>query len=88
MIEYEFSSKFIERFRDFLSSECYGDVNTHAKSDYWKHHADAVSIHISGNKITVGGESGFYIPPQKKRTKYLKSKILKLINDPSLLILK
>ena len=87
MIEYKFSSKFVERFRDFLYSGFYRDVNTHAKSDYWKHHADTINIHISGNKITVDGDSGFNIPPPKKnRTKYLISRILNLINNPSSLI--
>jgi len=83
---YEFSSKFIERFRAFLSSECFSDIDTYSKSDYWKFHSNAVGIHISGNRITVSGQSGFYIPSQKKRIQSLKNGILKVISNPYLLI--
>ena len=85
-VEFEFSTNFIERFREYLSSEEYRDIDTHSKSNYWKHHADAVKIHISGNKVAVDGKSGFYIPPEKDKVKYVKRRIFKLINDPSLLI--
>ena len=83
---FEFPSEFIERYRKFLSSKEYGDIDSHSKSDYWKHHSDAVNINISGNTITVGGESGFYIPSNKNLFKDLREKLFKLIEHPSRLI--
>ena len=86
MIEYKFPSNFIERFREYLSLEEYRDVDNHSKSDCWKHHAGSANIHISGNKITVGGEAGLYNPIEKNILKYMKRRILKFISDPFLLI--
>lgn len=86
MKKFEFSSEFVQRYRDFLSSDCYGDVSPHAKSDYWNYYAGVVNVNISGNKISVGGKSGFYIPREKDWTKYLKKQVFRLINDPSLLV--
>jgi putative sugar O-methyltransferase len=86
MKEFEFSSGFVQRYRDFLSSDCYRNVSPHSKSDYWNHYADVINVDISGNKITVGAESGFYVPREKDLSKYLINRIFRLIKDPSLLI--
>jgi putative sugar O-methyltransferase len=86
MKEFVFTSEFIERYQNFLSSDCFTDIDTHSKSDYWEHHSKLVKVHISGNKITVDGSSGFYIPPEKNRLQSAKKNIKKLIRDPSKLI--
>jgi putative sugar O-methyltransferase len=83
---FELSTEFMKRYRKFLSSKEYRDIDSHSKSDYWKHHSDAVDISISGNTVTVGGESGFYIPSNKNLLKNSRDKILKLIENPSKLI--
>jgi len=86
MIKYEFSTEFIERFRSFLSSKEYRDIDSYSKSDYWKYHSNAIHIHFSGNTVTADGKSGFYVPPEKNRIRNIRGKIFKLINEPSLLI--
>jgi len=85
MIKYEFSEKFIERFREFLSSECFGNDNAYP-SDYWKHYVNESNIDISGNTITASGKSGCYVSQRKGPIKKLKSRVFKAINNPSLLI--
>ncbi len=85
MTEFEFPLSFIERFRAFLSSDCYKDIDIYSKSEYWKDQAGAVSINISGNKIKAKGVSGFYIPPQKGMARRIKTKILKYAKEPFLL---
>ncbi|GAI82077.1 unnamed protein product, partial [marine sediment metagenome] len=63
MHSYSFSKEFIDRFSEFVSSVKYQKYPDYAKSDYWEYHAKCISVKISGNMITIGGKSGYYIPP-------------------------
>jgi len=85
MINYKFPPKFVDRFRAYLDSEEYSDINAHSKSEYWKHHSKTVVINISGNQISVDGRAGCYIPPEKGISG-LKNKFIRLVNDPSALV--
>ena len=78
--------EFIQRLRNFLSSPQFSDVAPHAKSEYWQHNADQVAIRISNDTVTIGGNSGFYIPPEKSSARYLARRILRIAKEPSLLI--
>ncbi len=80
--EYYLSTDFIKRFRRYLSSKEYKDIPGYAKSKYWEYHSDIIDIDISGNKITMRGESGFYFPQGKDVTKRVKKNIIKLVKEP------
>ncbi|HIH13203.1 TPA: hypothetical protein HA242_05770 [Candidatus Woesearchaeota archaeon] len=86
MREYSLSADFVKRFRAYLSSELYEKVSPYSKSEYWEYHADVINISISGNKITMSGESGFYIPSIKNIRKLGRTHLIALIKEPSKLI--
>ena len=65
MKTFHFNKEFVERYKKFLASEEYNSTNEHSKSAYWEHFADLVGVEISGQKITVKGISGFYIPQKR-----------------------
>ncbi len=84
--EYYLPTDFVKRFRKYLSSKEYKSIPTYSKSEYWEHQSDIIDIHISDNKITMKGKSGFYFPQRKDVKKRVKSKIAKLIKEPFSLI--
>lgn len=88
MIAFNCSSEFVERFRDFLSSDEYRNIDPHSKTGYWERHSDAININISENKITIDGNesgAGFDIQPNLSRTQHTIHRIRRLLDDPSLL---
>lgn len=89
MHSYSFSKEFINRFSEFVSSAEYQKYPDYAKSDYWEYHSRSISVEISGNTITVGGKSGYYIPPSKNLTYNIKKvirRVIRLYRNPSKLI--
>ena len=60
------SNEFIKRYRAFLKSDVFDNINDYSQSDYWKYHSSRVKIHISSNNVTATGESGFYYSSSKK----------------------
>jgi putative sugar O-methyltransferase len=81
--EYSFSSDYIKRFQKFLESEKRETSSSYAKSEYWKFHADAITVRVSGNKIFIDGKSGFYVPPESTKAKRLMRKFQVLLSEPS-----
>ena len=62
MKKFIFNKKFIKRYKSFIGSKEYLDINEDSKTQYWKFFADQVSVNIQSESITVKGKSGFYIP--------------------------
>ena len=83
---YRFSTEFMQRLRDFLSSPQFSDLAPHSKSEYWQHNAAQVEMRISNDTVTIGGNSGFYIPPERFSPRYMAEKALKVAREPSLLV--
>jgi len=86
MVSYSFSKEFIDRFSEFVSSGEYQKIPNHAKSDYWEYQSKNVSVEISGNTISVGGKSGYYVPPSKNSFSNIKNKLIKAYQNPDELI--
>lgn len=88
MIAFDCSSEFVERFRDFLSSAEYRNIDPHSKTGYWERQSDAIDINFSENRITIDGKesgAGFDIQPNLSRAKHTIRRIRRLIDEPSLL---
>ena len=60
--KFVFNKKFIKRYKSFIGSKEYLDINEDSKSQYWKFFADQVDVNIQSDSISVKGQSGFYIP--------------------------
>ena len=82
MSEHCVSSKFVERFKQYLSSQEYDTVPDYSKSEYWKYHSKAINIDIFENRIMMQGESGYYVPSKKDITK----NIFSAVRSPSLAV--
>ena len=93
MKEYNFSDLFVERYRKFLKSSFYTDVDQSTKSEYWKYHSNQVKVDASNNKIKIiKANSGYYVPPDNNTTKFFVNKLYKLyiiiwIGSPLLIII-
>ena len=83
MAEFEFPESFITRYKEFLSSAYFRSVDPVSESGYWKFHSDAVKLEISGNRIKVDGESGFYIPRSRGGSPSFFRRLLRLLLSPS-----
>lgn len=51
------------RLSAFMRSDLFTVQHGYAKSDYWQHFADQLSVSIGEGVIDVAGVSGFYVPP-------------------------
>tara|TARA_B100002019_G_C21255041_1_gene593357 strand:- start:651 stop:1769 length:1119 start_codon:yes stop_codon:yes gene_type:complete len=79
-MKYKLSNDNIQRYKDFLSSEAYLDLNEIAKSEYWKHHSSLVKINISNNIVEISGKSGFYTSHDSSLKKF-KNFIVSLLRS-------
>ncbi len=87
MKEYKLDKEFLERYQVFLSSNIVFESDDFQKTDYWKHHSALFNVDIKGNKISVEGSSGFYVP--KKTSLDNLTKLFKiLISSPYKIISK
>lgn len=92
MHTFTFPSEFIKRFTAYLHSDEYiKALPNYAKTEYWKEHSNLINVDISGNKVTVKGDSGYCIPPlRNKEVVYAMQKannrFKKTIKSPASLI--
>ncbi|MBW2343962.1 MAG: putative sugar O-methyltransferase [Deltaproteobacteria bacterium] len=86
MYEFYFSTDFINRFQEFLSSKEYKNIPNYSKTEYWEYHADRIEIQTCSNKVTISGKSEFYIPQRIGMKSKVKDRITKSISNPSKLI--
>jgi len=82
MKTFHFNDEFVERYKKFLSSGEFRNTRDYSKSAYWEHFADKVGVEINGNKITVRGVSGFYIPQKRGTVNKILSRLKVAINNP------
>lgn len=82
MHSYNFSKELVDRFSEFISSVEHQKLPDHTKSSYWEYHAKCISVEISGNTITIGGKSGYYIPSSRSLIK----RAIGLCQNPAQLI--
>src|SRR3989338_620515 len=82
MSEHKVSVEFIERLKSYLSSAEFKKLADYSKTGYWQYHSKAIDIAISGNTITMKGQSGFYVPPSRN----IMKRINKAIKSPSLFV--
>ena len=77
-----FDKDFVERYQAFLSSKEYTQIHGYSKSPYWEHFSKKVNVKIEGNKITVNGDSGFYIPKKYSFLNNISLLLKKILNNP------
>ena len=65
MIKIPLYSEFINRFQNFLSSDCFNNQPKDAKSSYWDYHSKKINYKMKNSAIFVEGASGNYIPETK-----------------------
>ena len=51
MKKFIFNKKFIKRYKSFIGSKEYLDINEDSKTQYWKFFADQVSVNIQSESI-------------------------------------
>ncbi len=72
-----------QRLSVFINSNCFSIQYGHAKSEYWKYHANQLSSNVNGNAVNVDGESGFYVPETSSVLQRISHKILRALKHPS-----
>ncbi len=75
----------IHRLDTYKKSKLFTTDNTNSKSSYWKEHAGLLNAKVNNAKIVVSGDSGFYIPMEKKPIIHLFYKFNQLITSPVIL---
>jgi putative sugar O-methyltransferase len=66
------SNEFTTRYKAFLKSDVFENINDYSQSDYWKYHSSRVKIQIANNDVSATAESGFYTLSSNKYRELLK----------------
>ncbi|XDD52815.1 putative sugar O-methyltransferase [Leptospira sp. WS4.C2] len=85
MYSLELDKKNIDRLDLYKKSKYFLSQKSNSKSSYWKEHAGFLNAKVSKDKLVVSGDSGFYIPPEKKPFLNLINKFKQLITSPLIL---
>jgi len=83
MNELKLAPDIAARLSKFIRSDQFSIKNSSSKSEYWKYHADQLSIDLDEGSASVTGAAGFYVPPPSSFLRRIAGKVLLALKNPS-----